>query len=321
MKKVITCILTLGLTIAASLTTLAEPKLEDLELNNYSLYSTVTIDLHDAIKDPGNEYVIKWYANEELVNEVYGLFGNQIITYQYVMEDCVGKQVYASIEAYNTKEVAKTEKRILEPAKGKVNIKQDGNTVKVEYSDFDNTTEYSIDWIIDNSIKNGLETYKINSVDIGKNIRCKVTSLNTNHSVLSNSLIIGSENTSLVGKTNKKGEWINGVNGRWYSYSDGTHPVGVKRENGRIEYCWELIENKWFAFNDMGYAVDGLIIDNKDGETYYTNSVEGLKVGWQLIDDKWYYFNEIHDGSYGKLLRNTVTPDGYMVNDLGIWIE
>ena len=295
MKKVITCRLTLGLTIVASLTTLAEPKLEDLELNNYSLYSTVTIDLHDAIKDPGNEYVIKWYANEELV--------------------------YASIEAYNTKEVAKTEKRILEPAKGKVNIKQDGNTVKVEYSDFDNTTEYSIDWIIDNSIKNGLETYKVSSVDIGKSIRCKVTSLNTNHSVLSNSLIIGSENTSLVGKTNKKGEWINGINGRWYSYSDGTHPVGVKRENGRIEYCWELIENKWFAFNDMGYAVDGLIIDNKDGETYYTNSVEGLKVGWQLIDDKWYYFNDIHDGSYGKLLRNTVTPDGSIVNDLGIWIE
>ena len=64
-----------------------------------------------------------------------------------------------------------------------------------------------------------------------------------------------------------------------------------------------------------------LIIDNKDGETYYTNSVEGLKVGWQLIDDKWYYFNDIHDGSYGKLLRNTVTPDGYIVNDLGIWIE
>ena len=46
-------------------------------------------------------------------------------------------------------------------------------------------------------------------------------------------------------------------------------------------------------------------------------SEEGKMItGWKQVNDKWYYFN-----IDGKLLVNTVTPDGYMVNAEGEWIE
>lgn len=45
---------------------------------------------------------------------------------------------------------------------------------------------------------------------------------------------------------------------------------------------------------------------NKSGE---------MLTGWQQVGGKWYYLN-----SLGKLLINTITPDGYYVNDNGEWI-
>ena len=42
---------------------------------------------------------------------------------------------------------------------------------------------------------------------------------------------------------------------------------------------------------------------------------------WQYISNKWYYFNDISDGTRGKLLVNTVTPDGYQVGEDGVWIQ
>lgn len=319
--------LSLGILSMNILPIYGEPILDDLPLDNYRLYSTVTIDLHDSIKDPGNEYVIRWYANEELVNEVYGLFGNQIVTYQYCMEDNVGKQVYAVIEAYNTKEVAKTEKRILEPASGNVSIRQDENKLVADITNFDNTSEYNIKWYIgDEKVIDGKEIYDINLEDVGKNGYCIVTSMNNNHSAVSNRLdIINPENTNnniVYNKTNGlSGEWINGISGRWYRRKDGSHPVGDKQSDGNIKYAWEEIDGKWFAFNELGYATNGFIKDSNDNEVYYTNAEEGLSVGWKEVDGNWYYFNEVHDGFYGKMLKNTVTPDGYRVNENGIWIE
>lgn len=302
----------------------AEPKLEDIELDNWRLYSTVTIDLHDSIKDPGNEYVIEWYANDELVNSVYGLFGNQTITYTYIRSDCVGKQVYAVIEAYNTKEKCRTEKRILEPASGSVKIAQNQDRVFSEVSNFDNTIDYDYTWFVGGIEKdNKTNTYIINQEDIGKDIYCVVTSLNNKHTVISNKVTIGNSNVSIYNKLNKLGgEWVNGLSGRrWYQRKDGTHPVGEKLENGVIKYEWEEIEGKWFTFNELGYAVDGFITDIRDNEVYHVSSQDGMSVGWKEIEGNWYYFSDVHDGHYGKLLKNTVTPDGYSVNENGVWIK
>ena len=63
-----------------------------------------------------------------------------------------------------------------------------------------------------------------------------------------------------------------------------------------------------------------------DGNQYYLLPTDGstqgsMVTGWQLIDNKWYYFNMESDGTKGRLLYNTVTPDGYYVNEKGEWIE
>ena len=45
-----------------------------------------------------------------------------------------------------------------------------------------------------------------------------------------------------------------------------------------------------------------------------------LLIGWQQIDGKWYYFSKDEgSGTMGALLRNTITPDGYHVDQTGAW--
>ena len=61
-----------------------------------------------------------------------------------------------------------------------------------------------------------------------------------------------------------------------------------------------------------------------DGNTFYLNPVSDGKrgkmmTGWQKIDEKWYYFSNISDGTRGKLLKDTKTPDGYLVDKDGVW--
>lgn len=50
----------------------------------------------------------------------------------------------------------------------------------------------------------------------------------------------------------------------------------------------------------------------------YQNDDGSYKTGWyQDIDQKWYYL----DDSTGYALINTVTPDGYTVDESGVWID
>ena len=38
-----------------------------------------------------------------------------------------------------------------------------------------------------------------------------------------------------------------------------------------------------------------------------------------LINGKWYYFKDVSDGTRGIMLRNQKTPDGYFVDENGVW--
>ena len=63
-----------------------------------------------------------------------------------------------------------------------------------------------------------------------------------------------------------------------------------------------------------------------DGQTFYlqpeSNGSRGqMLTGWQKIDGEWYYFNQKSDGNKGVLLTNTVTPDGYQVDEHGRWVH
>ena len=46
-----------------------------------------------------------------------------------------------------------------------------------------------------------------------------------------------------------------------------------------------------------------------------------MRVGWQIIGGKAYYFNGSSDGTYGALLTNTTTPDGYRVGADGAMVR
>ena len=88
---------------------------------------------------------------------------------------------------------------------------------------------------------------------------------------------------------------------------------------------WKEVNGLWYHFNEEGYMQTGWYTDI-DGNKYYLLPADGstqgsMVIGWQMIESKWYYFNIESDGTKGRLLYNTVTPDGYHVNEKGEWIE
>lgn len=80
------------------------------------------------------------------------------------------------------------------------------------------------------------------------------------------------------------GTWGDYQQGRRFTRADGTNPAG----------CWERILGKWYYFNAGGYAV----------------------TGWNEIDGTWYYMYED-----GAMAAGTTTPDGYVVDGSGAWVQ
>lgn len=107
--------------------------------------------------------------------------------------------------------------------------------------------------------------------------------------------------------------WYYTPAGWWFRNSDGTWPANK----------WELIDFRWYRFNEAGHMVTGWFTDG-DGLRYYLNPVDdgtlgSVRTGWQLVDQKAYYFNASANKKIGQLLVNTTTPDGYSVGADGAW--
>lgn len=73
------------------------------------------------------------------------------------------------------------------------------------------------------------------------------------------------------------GEWKSDTTGWWYEHSDGTC----------TKNAWEEINGKWYIFDENGYMRTGWIDWN--GEAYYCDNS-------------------------GAMLKNTTTPDGYILD-------
>ena len=74
-------------------------------------------------------------------------------------------------------------------------------------------------------------------------------------------------------------------------------------------------DGSWKFYNNDGSMATNAIIET-DGNLYYIN-FDGVMVTdqWVLSDENYYYA-----GSDGAFLRSTLTPDGYLVDENGVWV-
>lgn len=117
------------------------------------------------------------------------------------------------------------------------------------------------------------------------------------------------------------GSWQRDSVGWWYKNSNGSYPKNNQQR----------IDGKWYYFDGRGY-----IIHSKweyiNGHWYYFNTSGHMTENtWKMIGDKWYYFDtkghmlsnqwvgDYYVGKDGDMLKNTITPDNYVVGSDGKW--
>lgn len=79
--------------------------------------------------------------------------------------------------------------------------------------------------------------------------------------------------------------------------------IGWIQENGQWKY----------KMGDGTYKDNGWFADN--GKWYYLGPDGTMYASQWLQDGEWWYYL----GADGAMLKDTVTPDGYQVNDYGVW--
>ncbi|MCY7071949.1 MBL fold metallo-hydrolase [Streptococcus oralis] len=125
----------------------------------------------------------------------------------------------------------------------------------------------------------------------------------------------GKEGIMLVG--------LHQVDGKQYYFSrSGAMQTGWKwsdnhyryfESNGAMKTGWIKDKGVWYYLNpEDGIMLVGL--HKVNGDHYYFDESGAMQTGWKQLDGNWYYFQ-----ADGSLLKNTTTPDGYKVNEEGIW--
>lgn len=100
---------------------------------------------------------------------------------------------------------------------------------------------------------------------------------------------------------------------------------------------------QWSYQQDDGtYQSGGWFLAEETGKWYYLDANGIMVYGWIQLPDGWYFLNTVHDGTFGaalsggwywmdgycyylgadgKLYTDTTTPDGFLVNQSGQWVE
>ena len=113
------------------------------------------------------------------------------------------------------------------------------------------------------------------------------------------------------------------VDGKQYYFSaSGAMQTGWKwfdnhyryfEANGAMKTGWIKDKEIWYYLNpEDGIMLVGL--HKVNGDHYYFDESGAMQTGWKQLDGNWYYFQ-----ADGSLLKNATTPDGYKVNEEGIW--
>lgn len=123
----------------------------------------------------------------------------------------------------------------------------------------------------------------------------------------------------------------------WYHFDDKYMTYGWIKGTGDIWYYGHSVSD-----GDLGTLVKGWHHDQEDGRDYYLDPITGIMhSGWTYIDSKWYYFAKTVDTfkqnwfwntevgrwfydmlgnrPYGSMYKDEMTPDGYKVNQEGVW--
>lgn len=120
--------------------------------------------------------------------------------------------------------------------------------------------------------------------------------------------------------------------------------------NGVMQFGWIRTENhNWYFCHErsdgsLGELKRGWHSDQDDKKQYYLDPVTGImQTGWRKIEGNYYYFTPLEHTqgqswfwntgigrwlyeifgyrTYGSMYRNEKTPDGYSVDDNGVWNE
>ena len=116
-----------------------------------------------------------------------------------------------------------------------------------------------------------------------------------------------------------KSHWMQDEHGWWLRFADSSYPKAEKRGTNGIAYAWEQVNGNWWAFDESGYIKTGWLRDEDYNGWFYLDPEHGMQTGWVLIDGKWYYFHPTSDGRKGILYVGRLTPDGYYVDENGVW--
>ena len=90
-----------------------------------------------------------------------------------------------------------------------------------------------------------------------------------------------------------------------------------KEERAKATPGWRRNpDGSWqYGGEDGNWVVNNWV--TADGSRYYMNSKGMMVTGWNVIGGKWYYFDE----NSGALYVSRTTPDGYEVNENGVWVQ
>ena len=96
-------------------------------------------------------------------------------------------------------------------------------------------------------------------------------------------------------------------------------PEGRKTRHIRHCICMGAGKRQLVAFDESGYIKTGWMRDEDYNGWFYFDPEHGMQTGWVLIDGKCYYFHPTSDGRKGILYVGRLTPDGYYVDENGVW--
>lgn len=143
--------------------------------------------------------------------------------------------------------------------------------------------------------------------------------------------------TSVVRTEQLDGRWEDTDYGRTFVRNNGTRVRSVWGQlpdawyyfdiDGYACKGWQLIGGFWYYLDPATYVMHTGWLDMGAGKYYLDPATGAMRTGWVSIDGKWYYFNPVSSNGeagkkpLGELYQNTVTPDGFTVDENGVWIQ